>query len=242
MKRTIAIISGITFICLFALITVQLAPLYQPQTEELFVFDSSRHTVHSLPYHANEIRPASFEDFDAIRHPRRAIVVGEVVGPSINRIINLSDDLRDVNVATGFNHVVTPVLVHYVIFAGEYIEKIEIGQVINVREAYYVVTADTQAYARGFPTGDVMTILSSWPMEMGNRYLIYLHYNDLDVYRFNGEVVLSAMRRESIYLLDPSEEARARMYVPSRPHFIEWWDAAMQTHGHLADLPWVERS
>lgn len=134
---------------------------------------------------------------------------------------------------------ITPILVHHIIYLGDDITGVNVGEITRVMEGYFYVTPETQAYAAGFALGDIIVNRSTWPMEMGNRYLIYLHNNVNKIYHFNGELILSAMLRDQIYLLSPSDPEGAQTYNPMRPHFAEWWQAAMDKYGHLEDLPWV---
>ena len=211
----------------------------------LFMFDSDRHVVHSPDWHGSEIIPLSFFEFDANGRngTHTAIVVGEVAGPSVNRIINPALHLRDLSVVTGDNHVITPVLVHYIIRAGEEFPEMEVGEIIRIKEGYFYVTSETQEYFGGTSIGEVVTNMGAWPMEAGNRYLILMQFNPSastdSVYSHNGENFPSAMRREQVYLLDPNNSVRARADNPVRPHYAQWWQDAMDMYGHLYDLPWV---
>ncbi|MCL2376607.1 MAG: hypothetical protein FWC76_04340 [Defluviitaleaceae bacterium] len=197
---------------------------------DTFLFNSSHHTVHDLPWETNETIPASFEEFDtAVRNnSNAAIIVGEVAGPSINRIIQ----------PKGENHVITPILIHYVIFLGDEIADMQTGDIINVIEGYYYVTPQTQAYADGFAVGDIMTNRSYWPMESDNRYIIYLVGGAHQIYHYNNQSILSAGFREQVYLLDTSSPIRAHIDIPSLPHYAQWWQDAMEMYGDLEGLPW----
>jgi len=69
------------------------------------------------------------------------------------------------------NRVITPILIHYVIFAGDEITNLSVGEIINVREGYWFTEAEVVV---------IMPLLLAWPMETGNRYLIYLNLSDGD--------------------------------------------------------------
>jgi len=178
----------------------------------------------------------SFEEYVNHRHPGRAVIVGEVVGPSTNRILNPAWHLRNFNYPAGINHVITPVLVHYIIFQGEAITNISVGEIVDVLEGYYHITPETRQYHAGDPrytAGDIAISLS-WPMEAGNRYLIILHNGANDpsgMYSYNGEVVLSAMRREQVYRLSQIAPAFDAIHAP--PHYPQWHQSAMAMYGHL---------
>jgi len=251
------------------------------------LFNSSYHTLHNSPHSTTNITtPASFEEFDfAVRNnSNTAIIVGEVAGSSTNRILWPKEDLRDPDGIFGQNHVVTPILIHHIIFLGDEVADISRGDIISVIEGYYYVTNETQAYVDGFAIGDIMTNRSYWPMETGNRYIIYLVDGVHEVYRYGGghdnsnnqhninhinhsdnntnqhninhishdnshinsnnnshntnHPIFSAALREQVYLLDPSDPARARIDMPSLPHYAQWWQDAMEMYGELEHLPW----
>ena len=212
---------------------------------DLFLFNSSRHTVHDSPMSASMLISASFGEFHDtnLNFPDSAIIIGEVAGPSINRIIFQPVLQRDSSVPSGLNHVITPILVHYIIHMDEGFTSVQVGEIVNVIEGYFYVTPETGGHERGLAPGTIVTHFSTWPMETGNRYLIYL-FEDLnfsEVYRYNGEAIPFAFFRESIYLLNPTNSRMARLDNPSRPHYAQWWQDAMDMHGHLADeVPWPE--
>jgi len=202
MKKSIIALAAV-FSCVA--IFVSACALGSASDNTLFTFDSSVHTVHEgLPLDGSGTGlPENFEALDESvrRSSFDAIVVGEVAGPSINRIIS-----------GGFNHVITPILVHHIVFMGDNIPVFEVGEIINVRENYFFVTYDTQPPDRpsGAQIGDVVTNMRYVPMESGNRYLIYIGYRRLtpdDVYYYEIELFFSAMRRLFVYRLD---------YEPSR--------------------------
>jgi hypothetical protein len=205
-----------------------------------FLFDSSIHTIHSPKGHIDEIIiPQSFEDMDSrVRaNPLYAIVIGEVAGFSINRIIS-PFDLRDFSRPGADNHVITPMLVHKIIYIGDEIRDLEYlteGELVDVREGYYYITEETQAYRSGKPLGDIETIRRYWPMESGNLYLMYLYYYPAEVYQYNGEVILSvSASRTSVYQLSSSmPDLDVSPMTPN--HYPAWWQAAIEKYGHLAD-------
>jgi len=236
-------ISEITVVALFvSLIATALVSGCAPESASdstLFTFDSSVHTVHEgFPLDGSGIgMPETFREFDdSVRGgSSRALIVGEVAGPSINRIIS-----------GGFNHVITPILVHYVVFMGDNIPMFEVGGIINVRENYFFVTYDTQPPDRpsGAQIGDVVTNMRYVPMESGNRYLIYVGYRSLtpnNVYYYDIELFFSAMRRGLVYLLDPENPRPPRNESRAELAYSRRWQEAMEMYGHLAELPWVRQ-
>ena len=236
---SIFIVSILTMIGVF--MSARSPVLWEDDFENgLFRFNSTTHTVHEQVWFASEDLPANFNELDEIlRHPTTVIVIGEVVGPSINRITFPRMSLQDVSVPVTFNHVITPVLVHDIIYIGSDItHDIRVGEVIDVREGYFFVTEETQEYVRGTPLGNIVAQFGTRPMESGNRYLIYAHnsWNRADnTYNYIDEVVLGAMNRIGIYRLAPF----ASLSDDSHP-LPSWHRDAIARFGHLYhELPAV---
>ena len=246
-KKVVYTLCSILVILTLILITV-FASAHSPVlweddfNNELFRFNPSTHSIYDTTWSASQIVHGTFEDFDAERHPGTAIVIGEVAGPSLNRIIWPRNDLRDLRRGGGWNHVITPVLVHYIIFVGEEIEElmhIQVGEIVDVMEGYFYVTAETQEYANFAPLGQIRTILCARPMESGNRYLIYLHHGGNwsdSIYRYNGELVLSAIDSSLVYRLGSIGPIAALSNNPNPNNIPGWHEAALATHGHLHQI------
>ena len=204
----------------------------------LFRFNSSKHIVHGQVWPGQEADLPNFEEFNTrSRHSGRVIIIGEVVGPSINRIVDRGVGSRNPSVAVALNHVVTPVLVHHIIYLGdEILNDVRVGEVMDVREGYFFVTPETSAYANGIPLGQVMGNFGVRPMESGNRYLIFMHNSNnraVSPYHYNGEPILAAMQAAAVLRLTPVR-ALSRNSHP----FSDWHRAAMEIYGHLYfDLP-----
>ena len=207
----------------------------------LFRFNPSKHIVNEQVWLGQEPDMPSFEEFHSRvitqYSDRHAVIIGEVVGPSINRIVDPRIGLRNPNVPVALNHVITPVLVHSIIHLGEGINNdVRVGEVIDLREGYFYVTPETQAYENGIPLGQIMGIFGARPMESGNRYLIFMH-NDGNIavnpYRYNGEHILSAWQSPTVLRLAPA----GTLSNNSHP-FPDWHRAAMEIYGYLYfDLP-----
>ena len=75
--------------------------------ENRFLFDPTKHMIQNM--HANRIFPETLAEIEShIRYPHGLIAIVEVAGPSVNRLLS---EHRDPNIATGVNHVVTPMIV-----------------------------------------------------------------------------------------------------------------------------------
>lgn len=194
----------------------------------MFLFDSSRHEVVSpAGQHDSWWVPGSFEEAHTLMQGSNgAIIVGEVVGPSINRITE--------SVRTS-NHVVTPVLVHDVMFLGEEVSNVIVGEIVDVMEGYYYVTPETSAHRNGrVPVGTLITQFGTIPMEVGNRYVIILDGNAGERSWVDSERIFNATGREGVFPLTPRAP---RLEDPNRPHIAEWQSGMMSLYGHLENIP-----
>jgi len=223
--------------------SIRLATFEDDFENGLFVFNPDRHVVIDRPWNASwSGRPYPFDVTmeSVLQNPREAVLIVEVAGPSINRIIDPAWHLTDFSRPTGFNHVITPMLVHHIIHAGEeLLMDLKVGKITNILENYFYVTPETQAYVDGVSLGTVMVNMSSVPMEVGSRYLIIAHDGDggTGIYQYQGERILGAMFIDSVFLLDPSAPPPDAPY--GFDHYTEWWTMAMEMFGDLYDLPWV---
>ena len=205
----------------------------------LFLYDSSRHEMINPVWMVSRIPPTkTLEEIHSYEHSGTAIIIGEVAGPSLNRIIWPRQELRSRSITGGFNHVVTPVLVHYIVFVGDEIGRlahIQVGEVVDIIEGYFYVTDETQEYANGIPIGTLITHAETRPMESGNRYVIYLHYGDnrpVSIYHIDSEFISVAMQRDLIHRLGALSPIEPLSSIPTHGT-PGWHEAANAMYGHL---------
>jgi len=192
----------------------------------LIMFNPDVHTLFEDPYWnlmVSEIISDSFEAWDTGSRGSDLTVVfiGEVAGPSINMIIPQGAD----------SHVVTPIKVHYIIHQGERVTNLRVGELVDIREAYFFVTPE-MSYRYGAPMGTVASVRGGRPMIAGNRYLIYAWLSGGTAEIYNGERILSSFRRISNYRLSPMLPL-SEIESPSVPHYAAFWQDAMTLYGHL---------
>jgi len=209
-----------------------------PDAAELFIFDSAIHAIHPVPWRDDEISLGSFEDvlLNLMQNPRGAIIVGQVAGPSINRILDPAIHLRDFAFPSACNHVITPIQVNYIVSAGIDVGNLRIGEIVDVMELYYFVTSETQAFAEGIPIGDVRTLRSYIPMETGNLYLLFLIKETQPIFRHNGEAIFSAASWSSVHRLNSGLQYDATRPALT-PYQRYWHQAISDMFGHLVDTP-----
>lgn|GEM_PF-6056103 len=249
MKKTILVICSILAVSAFIIFNIFVSTnspiLWEDDFENgLFKFNSSRHTVNQRVWLGHEGLLPSFEEFNTLAmHPGRIIIVGEVVGPSINRVIHPRWDLWDPATPSADNYVITPVLVHHIIHLGdEILNDVRVGEVIDVREGHFFVTPESQPYADGIPIGEIMANFGTIPMESGHRYLMFIHNGGNDPespYNYNGEIILGSMHRRSFYRLGTLAPG-GRGAAPNDHPLPDWHAAALAMYGHLhQELPLV---
>jgi len=206
--------------------------------DELFWFDSSAHMVSKVPFSFSGGWVGTLEGLDEVSRdfPNNAIIIGEAIGPSINRIMRPAYHLRGHNAVSGQNHVITPILVRYIVYVGDEITNIRVGEIVDVMESHYFVTPETQDYVHGWPLNTVKNRRWGQPMEMGNAYLMYLVYHSTAIaHRYNGEVILHAFYDEQVHPLSPIAPITATPNLPQ--HIIDWHQSALSMYGHLYHLP-----
>lgn len=198
-----------------------------------FYFDSTKFIIVDNDG-GNRIIPTSMEDME--KRARNltndsetqygAILICEVIGKSINRIIEPSEEDRDESSVYGVNHVLTPVKISRVVFAGKDVFLNE-GNEVYLVEPFFYVTKETPAYMEEY--GENTIISSEYdPLEKGKRYLMYLSYQPDEIYNFNGETTLRTLGlRESVYCLsDDSPSKRAS----DDPLYEDIWEEVKKTY------------
>jgi len=204
--------------------------------------------IHSVQYRdaGERIIPSSFIDLDnrcrwsndGTPIKSSLIIIGEVAGPSTNRIIYPSRSERIPGQVYGSNHVTTPVLIHNIIYRGENHDVIE-GDVIYVREHFYYVTEETPDALNHFPLNTIISYEYD-PMEKNNLYLMYIGQGSSELYNFNyyPSNLHIVARREGVFnLSDPTPQNSAMASVGMEPpaHYARMWHDARAKYGHIAD-------
>ena len=154
-----------------------------------FIFDPTVHTVVNIGT-ADAIFPESFEEMEAtVRKYGQIIALCEVVGPSMNRIIDPPIKDRNPNAVYGSNHVLTPIKILKIIYQGETFHLKE-GEVYYVGEHFYYVTEETPDQLEYYPMHTVITSNGYEPMEQGKIYLAYIGEVEAEIYYFEGKPTL----------------------------------------------------
>lgn len=198
--------------------------------EQRFAFNPAEYSIFGDDCAGNRFIPRSFDDLeqrtrtDLIGDPATdtAIIKCSVVGDSINRIIEPTEAERDINVAYGVNHVLTPVLIEEIYFAGKDV-TIEAGSTYYLKEPFFYITKETPEYLEIYGENSVFS--SEYiPMVKGEEYIAYVRYKHNNAYDYNGEATLSTIGlQESVYCITNSDwnTSEANLYQDFRNSVIE---------------------
>ena len=157
------------------------------------------------------------------------ILVCEVAGMSINRIIEPSEEDRDKSKVYGLNHVLTPVKIKKVIFTGKDV-RLEEDDVLYLVEPFFYVTEETGEYYKAYGMNSIVADEYD-PIEFGKTYVMYLSYYPSEIYDFDGKTTLGTLGlRESVYCI--SDDAPSNR-ASSDPIYTEIWQEVKSKYGNI---------
>jgi len=214
------------------------------ENDNLFLYDPIKNPITSgsisriVPMSLEELELGSRMYKDEEPNPYTLILICEVAGPSINRIIMPPKSKMDYTKVYGTNHVITPILIHKIIYMGDY-SNVKEGEIIFVAEPYFYITEETPDYL------DTLSLNSVWaneyyPMEAGNLYLTYMGLVTNELFAYNGSDTIYSIigMREGVYNLSdptPQNSAMASMGIEPKGHTVEMWHDARAKYGYLVD-------
>lgn len=220
-------------LALFLSLLLLLSSCSLPVKEQRFAFDPAKYRRYGDDCAGNRFIPSSFDDLE--EHTRNdlkgnsatdtAIIKCSVNGESINRIIEPTEAERDVNIAYGVNHVLTPVIIEEIYFAGEDV-TLEVGKTYYLKEPFFYITEETPEYLEIYGENSVFSG-EYVPMVKGEEYIVYVRYRHNDAYDYNGEATLSTIGlQESVYCItDPDwNTSEAGYYQDIRKDVIEAYE------------------
>ena len=191
--------------------------LYNPEKYDIvYGLDGDRAVFRSL---------AEKEEYTC--YPNGLIVICEVAGPSINRILTPPRNEQKTTVVYAQNHVLTPMKINTIIYKGEDVDVSE-GEIKTVIEPYYYVTTETPDDLKQYP---MYTILSKSyePMEIGKTYLVYMRNDIAKVFYYNGEQILCVNGiRDAVYCLDDTETHQGG---EKTPYYDDLFKEALEMYG-----------
>lgn len=196
------------------LLTVSACSAKENQTNALF-YEKDKFTTVGQDTGGNRYIPITFEELenrarflrDGTPNPYGLIAQCSVAGESINRIIEPSEEERDPAKIYGINHVLTPVKIDKLIFAGEYVDVRE-SETYLLKEPFFYIDESTKPY---FDVYGKNTIYAEeyTPIQRGYKYIIYVYCKDNEIYNYDGNPVLSTIGlQEAVYCLSDERIAK----------------------------------
>ena len=202
-----------------------------PGKETEFYFDKDQYTI-VQGLDGNRLIPRSFEELESSTRDADGtglIVRCSVAGPSINRIMEPTPEEREPGVVYGVNHVLTPVVIEKIFYAGENVD-IKEGETYYLKESYFYITPDTPLYWDEY--GENRVYASEYnPLVEGHSYVVYMVYRQSDIYDYNGEPILFVNgMREAVYCLTDQETAKSLVFSGDENYWSLWRDV-IHTYG-----------
>jgi hypothetical protein len=225
----------LVFICICAVF------LSACSAADTFYYDSSNFSVYYEDIIISREPPAStFEELESLYRSLRGaeynesvfILVAEIAGPSVNRIIEPEDpDDWDPTVVYGSNHVITPMRIKEVIYQSDG-NDLKAGDEINMMERYFIATKETPLLLEEVGRNTVITNSQYpyTPMERGKTYVIYAGinaWNKDSPYLYNGEPPYVA-NSNAVYCIseEPVNERQTEDSV-----YMDMWNSVMKAYG-----------
>lgn len=225
--------------CLCLILTaaiVTLPGILKGQVESGLYYEKGKYTIVGESCGDNRIIPSSFDELEA---RARYLINGEankdgiiiqcsVDGASVNRIIEPSEEERDLTKIYGINHVLTPVKVEKIFYAGSNVD-IEEGGVYFVKEPFFYVDESAEPYFSMYGPGTIYA-KEYTPLQKGNQYILYLTLLDDEIYNYNNEPILSLIGlQEAAYCIASERTAKAVIEEESVNYWTLWEDV-MQSY------------
>ena len=200
-------------------------------------YEKGKYTIVGGSCGGNRDIPSSFDELEACarysingeENKNGVIIQCSVDGPSVNRIIEPSEGERDTSKIYGVNHVLTPIKVEKIFYAGSNV-NIEEGGVYLVKEPFFYITDEScEPYFRLYGPGTVYA-QEYTPLQRGNQYIAYMTLLDDEIYNYNGEPILSLIGlQEAVYCVASEVDAKAVTAGADRNYWT-LWEAVMENY------------
>lgn len=194
-------------------------------------YEKEKYTIVGESCGGNRIIPGSFDELEARAryldngeaNRDGVIIQGSVAGASVNRIIEPTEEERDRTKIYGLNHVLTPVKIEKILYAGENVDIIE-GGVYFVREPFFYINESTEPYFSTYGAGKIYAEEYT-PLQRGNQYIMYLTLSKSELYRYNEELILGMNGlQEAVYCKAYKENAKAVIDTEDINYWNLWED------------------
>ncbi len=170
-----------------------------------------------------------------------------VTGESINWIVEPPLAERKLGVIYGKNHVLTPVRIDRILYAGTSV-NVTAGTEFLLVEPYFYITDETPDYQKRYKTTEITAAVDDYnPVVKGNSYLIFLRLHeyysgrDFAYPAEEGNLFFQPMYRQlSIYGIG-NKETVAKDLVTVHPNFWSSWEQVMDVYvNSKSDTPFTK--
>ena len=226
---------------------------FEPILEEGFSFDPEQYERideaiidRFLPESVDEVENLTRKDEYGV------ILLCEVAGDSVNRIMKVPMAEREPGKIYGVNHVITPIIIKNLIYTGASV-SLEEGDTIYLYEKFQYVTKATKHSEKieGIEVPDTSpkknpegsseseekkyTTKEYDPLEKGKTYLLYASHEPplTDAYKYKGQppLLLSGLR-DAVYCLS---DDTPQQYGKKTPNYETWWWIVKERYGDLVE-------
>ena len=242
-RRRKAVVRAVTPVCCFCFAVMIGVGIWRfggstAGTEESgLYFEKGKYTVVGISSGGNRDIPSSFDELEARarysingeENKNGVIIQCSVDGASVNRIIEPSEEERDKSKIYGINHVLTPIKVEKIFYAGSNVD-IEEGGVYLVKEPFFYITDEScEPYFSTYGPGTIYAEEYT-PLQKGNQYIAYITLLDDEIYNYNDEPILSLIGlQEAVYCVASEVDAKAITAGADRNYWT-LWEAVMESY------------
>lgn len=203
--------------------------------EALFYFDPNVYQNVSdgcagdrnIPHSLADLEQMTKYDFDKLT-PTGTIIQCVVSGPSINRIMEPPLDQWKLDVVYGVNHVLTPVTITDILYAGEDVDLV-LGETYYLMEPFFYVTEETPDYLEVHGPGTIVA-QEYTPMQKGNEYIVFGRYEHSEMYDYQGEQILDPISYEGVMCFASEAKAKA-ISISGNDNYWSIWRETMAKYG-----------
>ena len=183
-----------------------------------------------IPHTLDELEKQVQECLDNDNNHCGLIAEFTVVGPSINRIIEPTDEERDPSKVYGVNHVLTCVKIEKVYYGGEQ-TGVEEGKVYFLNEPYFYIEKGMEPYYGSYGENTIISKEYS-PLQKENRYIVFGYYDSNEIYDFKGNTVIGTLGlQEAVYFLGDESTAKTVVDYDNENYWSLWKEVVEKYKG-----------
>lgn len=211
------------------LVVCLLAGCYAPADQGTLYFDPEKvvngiEPERSIPCSLSELEQMTkYENNSSELKPTAVIFQCVVSGPSINRLPPPLEE-RDPSVAYATEHVLTPVTITKILYAGEDV-YLTVGKDYYVAEPFHYITEEDPINLEYFDYGTAILYGYS-PMQRYHTYLVFGEYEHSQAFNYQGQKVIGPAAFEGVMCI--GDQSRAKAVTPTaNDNYWNIWKAAM---------------